>query len=410
MKIVAYFDIFSGISGDMTLGAFVDLGVPIDWLVEKLNGLPIEKFDLVASPAERHGISATNLQVVAGDSNTFRNFADILTIIGESDLPERTRAISADIFRTLAMAESKIHGCPPDHVHFHEVGAIDSIIDIVGTALCIEYLEIESFFASRIPVGTGFTTCEHGILPVPVPATVEILKGLPVYGTDTPVEMVTPTGAAIVATLCDRFGPMPELVIEKIGYGAGDRQLDSRPNLLRVFLGKSISDEADTADDLRHEQILIVETCIDDMNPEIFGYLMERLLQDGALDVYWIPVYMKKNRPGTMVQVLCRDHQKDAVARRILSETTSLGVRFYKVGRLALQRDAVTVNSRFGKIRMKRVRGVNGNVRLIPEFEECRRVALENGMPLNEVYTIIRGEQYLDKINGDRIETSDEFK
>ena len=298
---------------------------------------------------------------------------------------------SIAIFERLANVEAKIHGCDPQEVHFHELGGIDAVVDIVGTVLCLEYLGIKQVVASNIPLGKGFVSCQHGKLPVPAPATVAILKDVPVYGTQINHELVTPTGAAIIATLAQSFGSLPDMFIKNIGYGAGRQDLSSRPDLLRIITGEQITPKMNGKGNLQIDKVWIVETCIDDMNPEVFGFVMDRLFEDGALDVYWIPIYMKKNRPGTMVQILSHTERRDAVVRRILSETTSLGIRYYEAQRQTLVRDELNINSSFGTIPVKRVRDPLGNIRLVPEYEVCKRIALERNMPLRVVYdTIIK--------------------
>jgi hypothetical protein len=287
----------------------------------------------------------------------------------------------------LARAEAGIHGCALDDVNFHGVGGIDAIVDIVGTALCLEKLEINGVTSSQIPVGSGFVDCQHGRLPVPAPATIAILKDIPVYGTDTAAELVTPTGAAIITCLAESYGQLPPMRVKKIGYGAGQRELSDRPNLLRIIAG--IPAESSTG--LQTDQIVILETCIDDMNPEFFGFMMERLFADGALDVYWLPVHMKKNRPGTLVQVLCEEANRDRCIQRLLSESTSLGVRYYRAARKLLAREAVTIQSTFGKIQVKRITDPQGGERLVPEYEACKEIALKRNIPLRVIYeTIIK--------------------
>jgi len=381
---LAYFDCFSGISGDMTMGALIDLGVPLEWLNESLQSLPLQGVELSLTSISRMGIYAKRLRVYVKEDSHERHYEDIKYLIENSQLSSQVKETSSKIFSVLAHAEAEIHGCPIDHVHFHEVGGIDAIADIVGTALCLEYLGITRIAASAIPLGTGFVSCRHGILPLPAPATVAILSGVLVYGTDIDKELVTPTGAAIIKSLSESFGEMPEMTINKIGYGAGERNLEDRPNLLRIITGhpkatKSLNDE-----------IMVIETSIDDMNPEIFGFLMEKLFEDGALDVYWIPVFMKKNRPGTLIQVLCRKEKKDALIARILSETTSLGVRFYAAHRQILAREQAEVETAFGKIQMKRITSPDGNFRLIPEYEVCKKIAIEKNMPLKAVYDALK--------------------
>lgn len=385
---LAYFDCFSGISGDMTLGALVDLGVPVAWLKDQLGRIPLTGFDLSVTSVSRGGIHAKSLQVHTGHESESRNYAVIRSLLRESPLTSKVKASSLDMFARIAVAEAAIHGCSVDEVHFHEVGGVDAIVDIVGTALGMEYLGITKVVASSIPLGTGFVRCRHGKLPVPVPATLAILRGIPTYGTEVAHELVTPTGAAIIASLADAFGVIPEIVVDKTGYGAGTRDLETLPNVLRVIVGRSSDGETEYLKD----RVTIVETCIDDMNPEVFGFVMDRLFADGALDVYWIPVFMKKNRPGTMVKVLCPENRREAVIRRILSETTSLGVRYYDAARRMLPRDSIRVQTTYGEVRVKRIMETDGGVRMVPEYEVCRQIALEKNIPIRIVYDTIMRE------------------
>jgi uncharacterized protein (TIGR00299 family) protein len=384
---IAYFDCFSGISGDMTLGALIDLGVPVEWLKESLESIPLSGFDLTVTGVSRNGIHAKRVQVDAEDDAQSRHYADIRSLIEKSPLPTNVKKTSIDIFEKIAVAEATIHDCPIEKVHFHEVGGIDAIVDIVGTALCVDYLKLRQIFASRIPLGTGFVSCSHGTLPVPAPATLKILKGVPVYGTEIPHELVTPTGAAIISVLAESFGKMPDMVVEKSGYGAGKRDLESIPNLLRIVTGTAADHQAGR----QQETIVMVETCIDDMNPEVFSFLMERLFAEGALDVYWVPIFMKKNRPGTMVQVVCSKDRKEAVIDRILSETTTSGVRFYDVQRRILMREQLVADTLYGRIQVKRIVNLDGSERFVPEYEVCKEIALEKDIPIRIVYdTIIK--------------------
>ncbi len=381
---LAYFDCFSGISGDMTLGAFIDLGVPVKWLKDALCKIPLAGFDLSVTSIFRNGIKAKSVRVDVANDVKSMNYAEIVTLITSSSLSQNTKAISLEIFERLANAEAGIHGCPLEKVHFHEVGGIDAIVDIAGTALCVEYLGVKKITASRIPLGTGFVSCRHGILPVPAPATLAILKNIPVYGSGIPYELVTPTGAAIIAVLAESFGGMPDMIIQKTGYGAGKHEIESRPNLLRIITG--------TLPGNKNERVVVVETCIDDMNPEVFGFMMDRLFEDGALDVYWIPVFMKKNRPGTMVQVLCRENKKTAVIERILSESTSIGVRYYNVQRAVLARKQINVKTTYGTIQAKKIQQLDGSLRIVPEYEVCKKIALEKNIPIRIVYDTIAKE------------------
>ena len=389
---IAYFDCFSGISGDMTLAAFIDLGVPLKWLKEQLKQLPVRGFDISTEHVYRNGIRANLVHVRADDDKTHRNYADIKELIEESTLSNDVKATSLEVFRRIAEAEAAIHGCTVEEIHFHEVGGIDAIVDIVGAALCIDYMGIEKVVASKIPLGNGFVECRHGKIPLPAPATAAILKDVPVYGSGIASELVTPTGAGIITTLADAYGSMPPMQIEKTGYGAGQRELEEIPNLLRVFIGTPDQANASLTGKLSSDRITIVESCIDDMNPEVFGFLMEQLFDAGALDVYWIPVYMKKNRPGTMIQILCASDHLDAVVNSVLTETTSLGVRYYQADRCMLKRDVMKVQTSFGEINVKRISNVDGSTRFTPEFEECRRIAHDREMPLRAVYDAVNRE------------------
>ncbi len=384
---IAYFDCFCGISGDMTLGAFIDIGVPLSWLKDSLAKLPLKDFDLSAESISRSGIKAQRVHVITKNTSRSRHYAEIKDLVKNSPLPKKVKEKSLEIFERLAIAEAEIHGQPKEKVHFHELGGIDAIVDIVGTALCLEYLGIEKVVASKIPLGNGFVSCRHGTLPVPAPATLSILKGTPVYGTEIPYELVTPTGAAIITSLADSFENIPDMIVEKTGYGAGKRELKTIPNLLRIIIGTS----ANHISDYQKDRISVVETCIDDMNPEFFGFLMDRLFEEGALDVYLIPVFMKKNRPGTMIQVLCMEDRKKSIINRILSETTSLGVRYYDVQRTKLVRENITIKTSYGDVQIKRIKNPNGSVQLVPEYEVCKKIAIEKGIPLKTVYdTIIK--------------------
>ena len=378
---IAYFDCFSGISGDMTLGALIDLGVPVKWLKDSLEKIPLSGFDLSVTTVSRNGIQAKSVDVRVVDDVKSKDYAEIISMIEKSCLSPNIQQMSLDIFERIADAEAAIHGCPKENVHFHEVGGIDAVVDIVGTALCVDYLGIARIISSKIPLGRGFVSCQHGTLPVPAPATLGILKGVPVYGTQIPHELVTPTGAAIIVALAESFEEIPDMIIEKTGYGAGKRELKPIPNLLRIITGKASIHQKDA--------ITVVETCIDDMNPEVFGFLMDRLFENGALDVYWIPIFMKKNRPGTMVQVLCPEDCREIVIDCILSETTSLGVRYYDAKRRVLARESVLMETAYGEIAVKRIVALNGSIRMAPEYEVCRKIALEKNIPIRIVYDTI---------------------
>ncbi len=382
---LAYFDCFSGISGDMTLGAMVDLGVPMDWLKRQLANLPIHEYSINSKKIERHGIQATRVGVEIQESHHHRTYTTIQELIHNSPITDTVKSRSLAIFDRIATAEAAIHGVPKEEVHFHEVGSVDAIVDIVGACLCLEYLEIEDVIASPLPLGGGFVRCQHGTLPVPAPATLEILKGVPVFSGPVENELVTPTGAAIIAEIASSFAGLPAIRVDAVGYGAGTREFERQPNLLRVVLGRS---EAQTSH-MRYEKLVMVECNIDDMNPEWFGYLMDRLFADGALDVFWVPVHMKKNRPGTMVQVLCHSDLRDQVVERMLLETTTLGVRYYDVCRNFLNRKIVSVETQWGTVQAKMVTGIDGEPKVVPEYEVCRKIAQEQGIALRRVYDVI---------------------
>jgi uncharacterized protein (TIGR00299 family) protein len=336
-------------------------------------------------------MQAARVIVDIHDDRTSRTYADIRRLIADCSLADEVKSRSLDIFARLANAESSIHGCRPEEVHFHEVGGLDAIVDVVGASLCMKYLAITEIYASRIPLGTGFVDCRHGRIPLPAPATLELLKTIPTYGTGIENELVTPTGAAIVATLATAFGPMPEMTIHRVGYGAGERELAAVPNLLRIVIGSS-SPTGKSRSGVDHDRILMVETSIDDMNPEIFGYLMDRLFEDGALDVYYIPIFMKKNRPATLIQVLAPLDRREVISQRLFAETTTTGIRCHEIQRQLLPREVVEVETSFGRLPVKRVCGVGGNFRLVPEFDVCKKIAVANRLPLQAVYEKIAAE------------------
>ncbi|MEE4608499.1 MAG: nickel pincer cofactor biosynthesis protein LarC [Desulfobacteraceae bacterium] len=381
----AYMDCFSGISGDMTLGALVDLGLDLAWLEAELRRLPLAGFALASQTVHVSGIRATRLSVHVDPHPPQRHWRDIRALIEAAPYGEALLRRALAVFGRIAEAEAAIHGVPADQVHFHEVGGIDALVDVLGACLGFEKLGIDAVGASPLPQGRGLVRCAHGVLPVPAPATAAILKGIPVYGVETEAELVTPTGAALAAGLAGTFGPLPAMVVEAVGYGAGARQLADRPNLLRIFLGRRADRDAAVVE----ESVTVIETAVDDMNPEIFGHLMARLFADGALDVCWIPVQMKKNRPGTLVQVVCRPEDRETMIGRIFSETTSLGVRHDTVRRRALARQVETRESPLGPVAVKRIVDPLGNVRLAPEYEDCRRIAAERNLSLREVYAVL---------------------
>lgn len=384
MKIL-YFDCYCGISGDMILGALKEVGLDIEWLSEQLRSIPLKGLVLEPQSVIRAGVSGTLIKVCLPESSSDlsshprRTLRDFVDLIQHSPLSEEVRGLSLRIFTALAQAEAKVHGQSIEEVHFHELGYLDSVVDIVGAVLGIKALGIDQIFSSPLNLGTGFVQTQHGTLPVPAPATLELLATVPVYSTGIPQELTTPTGAAIISTLASGFGPMPALSIQKTGYGAGSRDLAQMPNLLRVVMGSSDPE-------WNLEQISILETDIDDLNPEIYDYLMARLLSAGALDVALIPIIMKKNRPAIRLSVLAPTSLIDELCLVIFQETSTLGIRIKESWRKTLPREIISVSSPFGPLKIK-IGRLNGQiVTASPEYEDCRKIALKTNRPLKEIY------------------------
>jgi pyridinium-3,5-bisthiocarboxylic acid mononucleotide nickel chelatase len=376
----AYFDCFSGISGDMVLGALVDLGLSIEELSEELSSLDLERFHIEAGEVQSHGLRATKVDVVVHESVLVRTFANIRELIGSSGLPEPVKSMSLEIFMRLAKAEAVIHSKPLDQVHFHEVGAVDSIVDIVGAAYGIHALGITEVFASPLPMGHGMVKTAHGSLPVPAPAVLEILEDTPTYGRGVPTEIVTPTGAAVIKTLATGFGNAPAMRIRKTGYGAGTKDIGV-PNLLRVILGEALDFPAEA-----EELACLISTNIDDMNPEFYDYVMERLFSVGAQDVWLTPIQMKKTRPGTVVNVLCSPKDAGALKKVLLEETSTFGLRTTNVMKKAIERELIEVETPWGPIGVKVGRESNHITSISPEFSDCAKIAGEFGIPIKEVF------------------------
>ncbi|MBT4877130.1 MAG: nickel pincer cofactor biosynthesis protein LarC [Desulfobacula sp.] len=387
---IAYVDMFSGIGGDMTLGALIDLGVPLDWLKEKLAHV-LTGFQLKTRIVYKHHLKATDIVVdIIDEGRTSRNYNEIRQLIENSPLPEKVKKNSLSAFQKIALAESNIHGKDIETIHFHEIGGIDSIVDIIGSFLCVEYLGIEKVYASSIPLGSGFVTCAHGQIPVPVPATLAILKDIPVRSSDATTEIVTPTGAAIISTLASSFGRMPEMIMNQVGYGSGKRDTGSSiPNLLRIILGEPLIDKTKNETCVHKESIQVVKTNVDDSNPEVLGFLMETLFENRALDVCYIPVHMKKNRPGIQLEVICKKQDLDNIVEIILAQTTSIGVRHYESERSFLLREKIFVETLFGNLQVKKITNPDNSIRFVPEYDVVKKVAKEKKIPLKDVYTQI---------------------
>jgi pyridinium-3,5-bisthiocarboxylic acid mononucleotide nickel chelatase len=384
---IIYFDCYAGISGDMTVGALLDLGVPLEHLRSELAklDLPEDSYALSASRTERKHVAALKFDVAVHDHHSHRHYAGIDALIAVSGLADPVKQRARAIFRRLAEAEALVHGVAIEAVHFHEVGALDSIVDIVATAICLEYLAVEAVYAAALPLGGGFVETAHGRLPVPAPATAELLRGLAVHGECGEGERVTPTGAAILAALASSGGTRPAMTLTKVGSGAGGKDFSDCPNILRAFLGTQQDGEA--------ERVIVAETNIDDSTPEVLGYVMERLLAEGALDVFFTPIQMKKNRPASLLSFLCRPEQLDTLTAIVLTETSAIGLRHYPVSRVTLERRIEECETCFGLMRFKLVFDQGRLLRMSPEFDDCRRVARERGIPLQDVLKTVSAGQ-----------------
>ena len=384
---VGYLDCFSGLSGDMILGALLDCGLPIERLKRELRKLNLKGYKIEAKPAKRGVITGTRVTIVSKETHDkHRSLNDIIDLIDKSDVSQKAKEGSIAVFTRLAAAEAKVHHTPIDKVQFHEVGAIDAIVDVVGTAIGLELLGIEALYASPLPSGSGIAKCEHGTIPIPAPATLELIAacGAPIRPTPyRDAELVTPTGAAIVTTLASF--ECPTMSLQAVGYGIGSRELEGIPNVLPLWIGESIPQQND---------LLLFETNIDDMSPELCGYAMERLFERGALDVWFTPIQMKKNRPAVMLSVLARPESQGAIVETILQETSTLGIRVQQVARHYAAREIVKFDSRLGKVSVKLKRLEGKVASLSPEYEDCRRIARKRGLPLREVYRIVSAEAH----------------
>jgi uncharacterized protein (TIGR00299 family) protein len=372
---IAYGDLIGGVSGDMFVAALLDLGLPLDRLRDELKKITTLQFDIRSRKKTIHSLRASQFQVICPKHEAPRSWKQIRDLIKRSQLDPAVKSTSSEIFAALAAAEAKIHGVPIDQVHFHEVGATDSIVDIVAAAVGVRELAIEAFYFSVIPLGHGMISSAHGVLPAPGPATLELLRGLPVMGIDVDTETVTPTGAAIVRTLGKTFANQPAMTIEKIGYGAGTKEFAERPNLFRIILGR-----ADSSASL--EEMLVIETNIDDMNPQLFDHVMDRLFAAGARDVFLAPIQMKKNRPATLLSVIAEPRHRQKLSEIIFKETSTLGLRYHLVSRMILKREMKKVKTRFGEVRVKIIEQLDGSRRAAPEYDDLKRIARAKNIPL----------------------------
>ncbi len=381
-----YFDTIGGLSGDMALGALVSAGVSFDDLVRELQKLNVPGFELAARHIERSGIVSTKIDVdITLQPQYHRHLKDIEALVDASGLSASVKERSKKIFRAVAVAEAKVHNTTIEKVHFHEVGALDSLVDIVGVSICLEMLGIEAVYSSPMKVGrSGLVNSQHGKLPVPTPATLEILKGYPIVLTEIPYELTTPTGAAIVKALSQGVLTTEALRIERIGYGAGSREIEHLPNLLRVMIGE-------LEPGYQTDEVVSIETNIDDMNPEMYPFVVERLLAAGAHDAYFVPVQMKKGRPGVLLSTLVERTKMEPVLSILFRETTTLGVRIQHIERRTLRREHRQIQTSLGLVNIKVVMR-DGKEEASPEYEDLKRIALERGMPLIEVMRVIEGE------------------
>ena len=378
---IAYFDCFAGISGDMTLGALIAVGADPERLREGLSGLGVGGYRIEVGKKITGPIEATDVQVILdqGHHHHHRRLNDILALIDSADLPERVKGTAGGIFRRLAEAEGRVHGCSPDEVHFHEVGAVDAIVDIVGTAVCLELLGWPKVLAGPLPTFHGYAKGSHGTFPLPAPATAELLRGVPWRKLGIEGELVTPTGAAILTAIAEGFGPFPAMTVEKVGYGAGKSDFEI-PNALRILIGE------EATPDTPAEGVVVIETNLDDMNPQFYEIAMERLFAAGALDVFLTPIQMKKNRPGTLLSVLCDPGREEALASIVLAETPTFGVRISRWDRLCLERRWEEVATPYGIVRIKIGEKDGRELTASPEYKDCKRAAAEHGVPVRRVH------------------------
>lgn len=389
MKIL-YYDCFSGICGDMHMGAMIDAGVDKDHLIKELEKLNLSGYSINISRDKRKGIEGTKVDVVLDDKKQpYRNLKDIEDIIAKSSLADNVKSKSISMFQKIAESEGKVHGTTIDNVHFHEVGAVDAIVDIVGAAICLDYLKPDKIMCSPVELGGGFVNIAHGKIPVPAPATVEILRDVPVTSGAVPFETTTPTGATILACNVDEYTKNTNFKIQKVAYGIGNRDTEI-PNVLRVYIA-----EGSSAQKLFTYSSVILECNIDDMNPEYYGFLMERLFDMGAEDVFLSSVIMKKSRPGTLLRVLCKEDDVTAITEYLIKETTSFGFRKYEVDKVMLEREYIKIKTKYGDITIKKGFFNGEEIKAKPEFEDCKLAAEKYKVSLAEVYREVEGKMKL---------------
>ena len=416
---IVYLDCFSGASGDMFLGALLDVGLPIDNLRTALGSLALDKdgWSIEAERVDRAGIAATKFRLHEtgnvesakpsnsdsahghhhdsshGRSHSHHSLKEINRLINSSAISDEAKGRAVRLFQRLAEVEASIHQMPVEEVHLHEVGALDSIIDIVGAVHGLEWLNAEMIVASPLNVGSGTVSCAHGEFPVPAPATAQLLENAPIYSSGVQGELVTPTGALLVTEFASSYGPLPGMCVKQIGYGAGERDQKGSPNVLRLMIGDSTADTS-------MQRVLVMECEIDDMNPELFGVLMDRLYDGGALDVFYVPVQMKKNRPGTLVTVIASPNRREILSDIIFRESTSIGLRFSEMTRECLDRSTTTVETQVGSVRVKVAQRGGRIINVAPEFEDCVRLATDCDIPVKEVQALAH-KAYLERASSD---------
>ena len=392
-----YFDCFAGASGNMILAALVGLGVDKTALIRQLRQLNISDFDIEFSNVDRSGISALHAEVKVPHEHIHRHLSDIKKIINDSGLGKTVKERVVAIFTRLAEAEAKIHGIDVEHVHFHEVGGMDAIVDVVGACIGFEMLGIESFACSKVHVGSGFAKMAHGKFPIPPPAVAELLSGVPIYSTDVQGELITPTGAAIISTVCDSYGTIPELKVEKSAYGAGTREYKDFPNTLRLILGETSAATTSDRQSPSMDYLVLLETNIDDLSPQILGYVMDRAFELGALDCWFTPIQMKKNRPAAMVSILCEEAKREELTALLYTETSTLGVRVTNIERECLPREVVKIRTEHGDVDVKIARFKGKIVNAKPEYDQIRDIAKSANRPVREVE-----REILDKLDNSK--------
>lgn len=380
---IAYFDCFAGVAGDMALGALLDAGVPFEVVDAPLSKLPIEGYRLEASRVDRHGIAATQVKVRGQQGGIFRNYFSMRSVIEGAEVSARARSTALAIYERLAEAEAAVHGTDVGHVPFHELGSADTLVDVLGTAIGLDHLGIDTVYVSAVATGMGMMRTEHGMLPIPGPAVVELLKGAPVYSQGIPYELTTPTGAAIVAATAKRFGDIPAMRIERVGYGAGTRELEV-PNILRLLVGSPATEQ----DAYGPAPAVLLETNIDDMNPELYEYVLERLFAAGAQDAWVTPIVMKRGRPAATLTVLCDPDDEQTLRSVLFRETTTLGIRRRATEKWTVPRESITVEVAGATVRVKIARSPDGVLGAAPEYVDCAQVARDTGIPLKDVYAM----------------------